>query len=150
MSGKASKPKASSAAAGAAAPAPAPAAAKKAAGGGRGKVPAAAPAKVAAKPAENPLFPRRPKNLRVGGAVRTGGRDLTRFVKWPRYVSWRERGGEWRRVRARVWWGGCGCFFPFFLACRGRGRCCCALATRSAALTACALAAGGLMQMLAT
>jgi hypothetical protein len=116
MSGKASKPKASSAAAGAAAPAPAPAAATKAAGGGRGKVPAAAPAKVAAKPAENPLFPRRPKNLRVGGAVRTGGRDLTRFVKWPRYVSWRERGGEWRRVRARVV-GGLRLFFfsPCFL-----------------------------------
>ena len=72
-----------------------PAAAKKAtAGVGGAAKPAAAAKKAPAKAApakaakvENPLFPKRTKNLRVGGAVRPAGRDLTRFVKWPRYVS---------------------------------------------------------------
>lgn len=45
-----------------------------------------ASAKSGKKVAENPLFPARPKNLRVGGDVRPAGRDLTRFVKWPRNV----------------------------------------------------------------
>jgi len=61
----------------------------KAAGAGAGaakKVSKAAPAKAAAKPGENPLMPARPKNLRVGGAPQPAGRDLTRFVKWPRNV----------------------------------------------------------------
>lgn len=34
---------------------------------------------------ENPLFPKRPKNLRIGGSVRVK-KDLSRFVKWPKYV----------------------------------------------------------------
>jgi large subunit ribosomal protein L7Ae len=35
---------------------------------------------------ESLLMPSQAKNLRVGGAVRPAGRDLTRFVKWPRNV----------------------------------------------------------------
>ena len=38
------------------------------------------------KPQEqDPLFPARPKNLRIGGDVRVRT-DLSRFVRWPRYV----------------------------------------------------------------
>eukprot|EP01041_Mallomonas_annulata_P009165 gene9165-18987_t len=48
-------------------------------------------AKTAAKetkkvPVANPLFAAKPKNLRVGGDIRPQGRDLSRFVRWPRYV----------------------------------------------------------------
>jgi len=35
----------------------------------------------------NPLFVSRPKNLRIGGDVRPKGRDLSRFVRWPKYVK---------------------------------------------------------------
>lgn len=35
---------------------------------------------------QNPLYSAKPKNLRVGGDVRPNGRDLSRYVKWPRYV----------------------------------------------------------------
>jgi large subunit ribosomal protein L7Ae len=57
--------------------------------------PKAAPAKGAKKPVPgkakketvaNPLFPSRPKNLRIGGDIRPKGRDLSRFVRWPKYV----------------------------------------------------------------
>jgi len=34
----------------------------------------------------NPLFPSRPKSKRIGGDIRPKGRDLSRFVRWPRYV----------------------------------------------------------------
>lgn len=45
----------------------------------------AAPAPVApAGPSH--LFPSRPKNWRVGGDIRPQGRDLSRFVRWPRYI----------------------------------------------------------------
>jgi len=33
----------------------------------------------------NPLFESNPRSFRVGGAIRTK-RDLTRFVRWPRYI----------------------------------------------------------------
>mmetsp|Transcript_76954 Transcript_76954/g.168215 ORF Transcript_76954/g.168215 Transcript_76954/m.168215 type:complete len:268 (+) Transcript_76954:104-907(+) len=33
----------------------------------------------------NPLFEKRPKNLRLGGDIQPK-RDLTRYVKWPKYV----------------------------------------------------------------
>jgi len=33
----------------------------------------------------NPLFESRPRNFRVGGDIRPK-RDLTRFVRWPRYI----------------------------------------------------------------
>lgn len=42
-------------------------------------------AKVSGKPKKNPLFVSAPKNLRVGGDVQVK-RDLSRFVRWPRYV----------------------------------------------------------------
>lgn len=34
----------------------------------------------------NPLFPSKAKNFRVGGDIRVAGRDLSRYVRWPRYV----------------------------------------------------------------
>lgn len=34
---------------------------------------------------KNPLFEKRPRNFRLGGDVRPK-RDLTRFVRWPRYI----------------------------------------------------------------
>lgn len=34
----------------------------------------------------NPLFPARPKGTRIGTDIRPKGRDLSRFVRWPRYV----------------------------------------------------------------
>ena len=63
-------------------------------GAGKAAKPAVSKTKAAAAkgkkmpeaPRVSPLMPPRPKNLRVGGAVRPAGRDLTRFVKWPRYV----------------------------------------------------------------
>jgi len=50
----------------------------------RGKV-TKKPVKKTAKKA-NPLFKSTPKSFRVGGAIRPAGRDLSRFVKWPKYV----------------------------------------------------------------
>jgi large subunit ribosomal protein L7Ae len=35
---------------------------------------------------KNPLFERRPRRTRIGGHVHSRG-DLTRFVRWPRYVK---------------------------------------------------------------
>jgi len=37
-------------------------------------------------PVANPLFPARPRSARIGGDIRPKGRDLSRFVRWPRYV----------------------------------------------------------------
>lgn len=34
----------------------------------------------------NPLFPSTPKSTRIGQDIRPKGRDLSRFVRWPRYV----------------------------------------------------------------
>lgn len=45
---------------------------------------AAAPKKAASVP--NPLFPSTPKSTRIGQDIRPTGRDLSRFVRWPRYV----------------------------------------------------------------
>eukprot|EP00543_Licmophora_paradoxa_P000967 CAMPEP_0202443304 /NCGR_PEP_ID=MMETSP1360-20130828/2625_1 /ASSEMBLY_ACC=CAM_ASM_000848 /TAXON_ID=515479 /ORGANISM="Licmophora paradoxa, Strain CCMP2313" /LENGTH=260 /DNA_ID=CAMNT_0049058971 /DNA_START=14 /DNA_END=796 /DNA_ORIENTATION=+ len=39
-----------------------------------------------AKKTSDPLFPARPRNFNIGGAIRPQGRDLSRFVKWPKYV----------------------------------------------------------------
>jgi len=55
--------------------------------GGKSKV-AAAPLKskiVEAKKVVNPLFEKRPKNFGIGQNIQPK-RDLTRFVKWPRYI----------------------------------------------------------------
>lgn len=46
----------------------------------------AKPAPTKKKAAPNPLFPARPRNFRIGGDIRPKGRDLGRFVKWPRNV----------------------------------------------------------------
>jgi len=43
----------------------------------------------AAQPAvkrADPLFPSRPRNFRIGNDVLPKGSDLTRFVRWPRYI----------------------------------------------------------------
>merc|ERR1711973_1006986 len=57
---------------------------------GKKKV-AEAPAFIAAKTQEvkkrtNPLFEKRPKNFGIGGDIQPK-KDLTRFVKWPKYVD---------------------------------------------------------------
>jgi len=41
--------------------------------------------KKADKVKRNPLFESRPRSFRVGGDIRPV-RDLTRFVRWPRYI----------------------------------------------------------------
>jgi len=43
-------------------------------------------AKVAEKPAVNPLFEKRPRNYGIGQSIQPK-RDLTRFVKWPKYIK---------------------------------------------------------------
>lgn len=43
-------------------------------------------APVKAPKASDPLFPARPRSSRIGGAIRPAQRDLSRFVKWPKYV----------------------------------------------------------------
>jgi len=48
----------------------------------------------------DPLFPSKPRNHRIGGAVRPKGRDLSRFVKWPRYVRiQRQRAVLYQRLK---------------------------------------------------
>jgi len=42
--------------------------------------------KVAEKPAANPLFEKRPRNFGIGQDIQPK-RDLTRFVKWPKYIK---------------------------------------------------------------
>ena len=34
---------------------------------------------------KNPLFSKNPRNFRIGGDIQPK-RDLTRFVKWPKYI----------------------------------------------------------------
>jgi large subunit ribosomal protein L7Ae len=46
---------------------------------------AATASKKPAPKVENPLFPKRVKNFRIGGDIRAK-KDLSRFVKWPKYV----------------------------------------------------------------
>jgi large subunit ribosomal protein L7Ae len=53
----------------------------KSAAKGKGKTAAKSPA----KPAVNPLFEKRPRNFGIGQAIQPK-RDLTRFVRWPKYV----------------------------------------------------------------
>mmetsp|Transcript_31588 Transcript_31588/g.46851 ORF Transcript_31588/g.46851 Transcript_31588/m.46851 type:complete len:267 (-) Transcript_31588:116-916(-) len=45
----------------------------------------AAPAKKSSAPTD-PLFPARPRTNNIGGSIRPQGRDLSRFVRWPKYV----------------------------------------------------------------
>ena len=37
------------------------------------------------EPKKNPLYEKRPKNFAIGGDIQPK-RDLTRFVRWPRYI----------------------------------------------------------------
>jgi len=56
------------------------------------------PKKVKAK--ADPLFPARPRNFQIGGDIRIAGRDLSRFVKWPRYVRLqRQRAVLYQRLK---------------------------------------------------
>jgi len=56
----------------------------KAAKGGK-KLPSAPLAEKKKKAKKNPLFEKAPRNFRLGGDIQPK-RDLTRFVKWPKYV----------------------------------------------------------------
>lgn len=62
---------------------------KKPAGKGKGKKVAPPPMPLATKKVEkkpvNPLFEKRPKNFSIGQDIQPK-RDLTRFVRWPKYV----------------------------------------------------------------
>ena len=68
---------------------------KKGSSKSKSKTPAAkAPAKA------DPLFPSTPRSFTVGGAIRPQGRDLSRFVKWPKYVRiQRQRAVLYQRLK---------------------------------------------------
>ena len=59
-----------------------------------------APAKASAPAKADPLFPSRPRSFNVGGAIRPAGRDLSRFVRWPKYVRiQRQRAVLYQRLK---------------------------------------------------
>jgi len=48
----------------------------------------------------DPLFPSRPRSYGIGGNIRPRGRDLSRFVKWPKYVRiQRQRAVIYQRLK---------------------------------------------------
>lgn len=48
----------------------------------------------------DPLFPSKPRSFNVGGAIRPAGRDLSRFVRWPKYVRiQRQRAVLYQRLK---------------------------------------------------
>lgn len=50
--------------------------------------------------AADPLFPSRPRTFGIGGDIRPAGRDLSRFVKWPKYVRiQRQRAVLYQRLK---------------------------------------------------
>jgi len=50
--------------------------------------------------AADPLYPSTPRNFGIGGAIRPGGRDLSRFVRWPKYVRiQRQRAVLYQRLK---------------------------------------------------
>jgi len=51
-----------------------------------GKVVKKAPIKAKPKKRDNPLFEKRPRNFGIGGDLQPT-RDLTRFVRWPKYIK---------------------------------------------------------------
>ncbi|CAJ1944633.1 unnamed protein product [Cylindrotheca closterium] len=56
--------------------------------------------KVVAAKSTDPLFPSTPRNYGVGGDIRPRGRDLSRFVKWPKYVRiQRQRAVLYQRLK---------------------------------------------------
>ena len=52
---------------------------------GKKVVTTSAGAKGGAKQVKSPLFEKNPRNFRIGGDIQPK-RDLTRFVKWPKYI----------------------------------------------------------------
>eukprot|EP00977_Amphora_coffeiformis_P011328 scaffold2726_cov167-Amphora_coffeaeformis.AAC.6 len=53
-----------------------------------------------AKAVADPLFPARARTFQVGGDIRPTGRDLSRFVKWPRYIRLqRQRAVLYQRLK---------------------------------------------------
>jgi len=51
-------------------------------------------------PKANPLFPSRPRSFGIGGNVRPLGRDLSRFVRWPKYIRiQRQRAVLYQRLK---------------------------------------------------
>ena len=64
------------------------------------KAAAAAAAPKAVKAKADPLFPPRPRTTQIGGDIRPQGRDLSRFVKWPKYVRiQRQRAVLYQRLK---------------------------------------------------
>merc|ERR1719436_1859242 len=59
--------------------------AAKAAGGQKKKLPSAPLGDKKKKAVKNPLFEKAPRSYRLGGDIQPK-RDLTRFVRWPKYV----------------------------------------------------------------
>jgi len=54
----------------------------------------------ATKSQADPLFPARPRATGIGGAIRPQGRDLSRFVKWPKYIRiQRQRAVLYQRLK---------------------------------------------------
>eukprot|EP00545_Synedropsis_sp_CCMP1620_P003484 CAMPEP_0119009504 /NCGR_PEP_ID=MMETSP1176-20130426/4404_1 /TAXON_ID=265551 /ORGANISM="Synedropsis recta cf, Strain CCMP1620" /LENGTH=260 /DNA_ID=CAMNT_0006962027 /DNA_START=27 /DNA_END=809 /DNA_ORIENTATION=- len=50
--------------------------------------------------AADPLYPSRPRTTGIGGAIRPQGRDLSRFVKWPKYIRiQRQRAVLYQRLK---------------------------------------------------
>lgn len=48
----------------------------------------------------DPLFPSRPRTFGIGGNIRPSGRDLSRFVRWPKYVRiQRQRAVLYQRLK---------------------------------------------------
>ena len=58
------------------------------------------PVKASTPKKADPLFPARPRSFNVGGAIRPAGRDLSRFVRWPKYVRiQRQRAVLYQRLK---------------------------------------------------
>ena len=50
--------------------------------------------------AADPMYPSRPRATQIGGDIRPQGRDLSRFVRWPRYVRiQRQRAVLYQRLK---------------------------------------------------
>ena len=65
--------------------------------GGKGKKVAKV---VPVKKSTDPLYASNPKSFSIGGAIRPKGRDLSRFVKWPKYVRiQRQRAVLYQRLK---------------------------------------------------
>jgi len=73
---------------------------KKAASAGKGSKKKVESKPVVQQPKTDPLFPSRPRNFTIGGDIRPSGRDLSRFVKWPKYVRLqRQRAVLYQRLK---------------------------------------------------